>query len=290
MADNIHDPFFRATKSNKPSKALPTLGESTDIADTSMEDAKRLQGLVPEEATTEEGFNRMMSILGYSKDSVPKDTKDPSVPNPDSYFNSNSVFASKSYWEDRKKQQQQQKEEEAVAPTPTPVLKENASSIPAATKESTQENKKDDDKSKSAFKDEDVLPILDSLLTRGYASEKFTIRKDLELVVRCQFLWEDRMVMEKTDAKLRDYSLRTTGNFFYDIYSLAANLEQFGGTYFAPIKAGSPKELEESFNDRVEFIETLPSPIITLIALKRIEFLQKLSFVIENFDRLLKAF
>ena len=140
------------------------------------------------------------------------------------------------------------------------------------------------------FTDEEVLPILDALLTTGCAKYTSTIR-GIPLVLRTQYFWEDQMVVQMADRKSGpDTNLRITGAVYYDMYALAANLETFGGAHFPSIAQGSPEELQKSFTDRVNYLQSLPSAIITIISMKRLEFLRKVNFVITNFDRLIEVF
>ena len=60
--------------------------------------------------------------------------------------------------------------------------------------------------------------------------------------------------------------------------------------WFPALPQGKPEELTASFEERVEFLKTLPSALISVIMLKRMEFLNKVNFVITNFDRLIKVF
>lgn len=238
------------------------LGEASNLMDNYEAEQQALSPFIPAAATTEAGMDSITNFLReeahkqasvFQRPYAPEPVPVPQIP-------------------------------QAVQPEPEPVLPKvelPKLEVPVTT---------DGDSDKPEFTDEDVLPILDALLTSGCAKINYSIR-GIPLTLRTQYFWEDQLVVKAADKMSGpDTNLRVTGAVFYDMYALAANLETFGGAHFPALPQGKPEELTTSFEERVEFLKTLPSALISVIMLKRMEFLSKVNFVITNFDRLIKVF
>lgn len=237
------------------------LGEASNLVDNYEAEQQALSPFIPAAATTEAGMD---SITNFLREEAHKQA---------------SVFQ-RPYAPEPAPAPQSVQPEPAPAPVPSKV-EPPAAEVPVNT---------DGDSDKPEFTDEEVLPILDALLTSGCAKINYSIR-GIPLTLRTQYFWEDQLVVKAADKMSGpDTNLRVTGAVFYDMYALAANLETFGGAHFPAIPQGKPEELTASFEDRVEFLKTLPSALISVIMLKRMEFLNKVNFVITNFDRLIKVF
>lgn len=291
FSNRYDDPFVRHTSNRVPQNKSSFLAAVSDVPDDSEARAKKLEPFVPQSAEVEEGYRKMMAIMGYDEhgNPLPKNNKQDVQSNVTS--SQDTTRESKLNAEVPDKRPQPQSSSQNILTPSRDAVRIDTTVVPKSepiTDKTKDTN--DSDPEEPQYKDEEVLPLLDSMLTRGYASETFHLRNDIPITLRCQFLWEDRMVFEHTDVGLKDYSMRTTGSFLYDMYSLASNIEKIGGVYFKPIREGAPEELKKSFEDRVKFLETLPSPLISIIALKRIEFLKKLNYVINNHEKLLKVF
>lgn len=151
----------------------------------------------------------------------------------------------------------------------------------------------DDGKAKSKngetlpFKPEDTLPILDSVLQNGYALDTFQIRK-INVVLRSRFGWEEEAgwrAFESVGAQVRaaqDRSLMTA--------MLAGSLVEYGQHKFPPMNTGTQEELNKSYQDRLNFVNSLPALAITLLLQKLTEFEAKQAYVADNFDSLTKDF
>lgn len=235
------------------------LGEASNLMDNYEAEQQALQPFIPAAATTEAGMD---SISNFLREEVHKQA---------------SVFQRPYAPEPTQIPQAVQPEPELVLPKVEPPKLD----VPVDT---------DGDGDKPEFTDEEVLPILDALLTSGCAKINYSIR-GIPLTLRTQYFWEDQLVVKAADKMSGpDTNLRVTGAVFYDMFALAANLETFGGAHFPALPQGKPEELTASFEERVEFLKTLPSALISVIMLKRMEFLNKVNFVITNFDRLIKVF
>lgn len=247
------------------------LGEASNLMDNYEAEQQALQPFIPAAATTEAGMD---SISNFLREEVHKQAsvfQRPYAPEP---VVPNAAHA---------------QIPQAVQPEPAvlnqapvlPKVEPPKVDVPITTEG-------DDDKPE--FTDEEVLPILDALLTSGCAKINYSIR-GIPLTLRTQYFWEDQLVVKAADKMSGpDTNLRVTGAVFYDMFALAANLETFGGAHFPALPQGKPEELTASFEERVEFLKTLPSALISVIMLKRMEFLNKVNFVITNFDRLIKVF
>ena len=270
---NMHivNPFERrqniaATREDIKRSNIDTtnLGEASNLMDNYEAEQQALSPFIPAAATTEAGMD---SISNFLREEVHKQAsvfQRPYAPEPT--------------------QIPQAVQPEPVVPNVAPVrsqVEPPKIEVPVDT---------DGDSEKPEFTDEDVLPILDALLTSGCAKINYSIR-GIPLTLRTQYFWEDQLVVKAADKMSGpDTNLRVTGAVFYDMFALAANLETFGGAHFPALPQGKPEELSASFEERVEFLKTLPSALISVIMLKRMEFLNKVNFVITNFDRLIKVF
>ena len=270
---NMHivNPFERrqniaATREDIKRSNIDTtnLGEASNLMDNYEAEQQALSPFIPAAATTEAGMD---SISNFLREEVHKQAsvfQRPYAPEPT--------------------QIPQAVQPEPVVPNVAPVrsqVEPPKIEVPVDT---------DGDSEKPEFTDEDVLPILDALLTSGCAKINYSIR-GIPLTLRTQYFWEDQLVVKAADKMSGpDTNLRVTGAVFYDMFALAANLETFGGAHFPALPQGKPEELTASFEERVEFLKTLPSALISVIMLKRMEFLNKVNFVITNFDRLIKVF
>ena len=251
MHDRINRQMDPFTRSAHPS----ILGDVSSIADTMEADNEKISAFIPQAATIEAGINAIQHMVQNQDESQ----------HVTSVFNMPRVVS-----------------EPDSAPTPEPVT-----TTPIETPEPEKE---ETDEVPPEFSDEDVLPLLDALLTQGCAKYTFNI-KGIEITLRSQFLWEDQMLMDYMDKQANsDMNLKATGSFYFEVYSLATNIERIGGTYFPCLTYGKPEELIKSYEDRVNFLKTLPSAFVTMITMKRIDFLKRVQYVVTNFERLIKVF
>lgn len=247
---NNVDPFQRPSAS--------VLGEVSNTIDNSEEEAAKISSLIPSTATLKAGYEALQAEYEAQAQAT------------SSVFNFPRVPAT-----------EEVTPEEPKAPV-TPAVSEPV--VPAEPKQDESEEIPPE------FEDEEVLPILDALLTQGCAKYTFNIR-GIDVTLRSQYLWEDQMLMDYVDKQSGpNMNLKVTGSFYYEVYSLATNLERFGGTYFPALAYGKPEELTKSYEDRVNFLKTLPSALVTMITMKRIDFLKRVQFVVANFERLIKVF
>lgn len=280
------DPFARhqELKNTRNTYYNESLGEASNITDNSEQEAQKISQFIPTQASTEEGVTKLMQMMraeatGEIAPGVPDQG---AKPTPQSVFSNPYTAPAPRIVSDA-----DGGEYIDAAPgmkNPLPENVELTESTPAdkAIGDSTPEGPE--------FKDEEVLPILDALLTTGCAKYTTSIR-GIPLTLRTQYFWEDQMVVQMADRKAGpETNLRITGAVYYDMYALAANLETFGGAHFPSVTQGSPEDLKKSFMDRVNYLQTLPSAVITIISMKRLEFLRKVNFVITNFDRLIEVF
>lgn len=243
------DPFARVP--------LDNAGDVSDKEDTSKAEAEAIEPYIPSEASTEEGYKKMLEIMKKTDPSTQEDKKSPSTTtiNPAT-------------------QKQKPKQKKAIL-----------TEMPQATTPDSATKKEDEQE----FTQEEILPLLDSLLTKGVVRETFEIRGS-RVVFRTQFFWEDQLAMKLTEENLNPNSLRDTGALVNSLYVLSMNLEQFGGNYFKPISHGKPRELRESLESRAEFLQTLPSVLINYLWEKRGKFFKKVEYISKNFDKLIEAF
>lgn len=231
------------------------LGDVSSIADTMEADNEKISAFIPQAATIEAGINAIQHMV-QDQDKSQHVT---------SVFNMPRVMP-----------------EPEPEPQPEPVA--------PPVQEPVVPTKEEEDEVPPEFTDEEVLPLLDALLTQGCAKYTFNI-KGIEITLRSQFLWEDQMLMDYMDKQANaDMNLKATGSFYFEVYSLATNIERVGGTYFPCLTYGRPEELVKSYEDRVNFLKTLPSAFVTMITMKRIDFLKRVQYVVTNFERLIKVF
>lgn len=265
---NTQDPFAR----RQPTQ---NLGEVSSLPNNSEQEAKRISPFIPEAADIEEGYNKMLAILNQQQVDDARDghavTTDkvamPTTPITSKQVTS-SVFTNKA------------PEVTTEAPKVQPLLTE----MPKE-----PEPKKEEKEEEVKITDQDVLPILDSILLRGYASETFSIRGN-NVTIRTQFYWEEYAVRAAVESKLTDNSLHLTADNLLQKYILASCLESFGDNHFKPISQGTPAQLAESLEARVNFLNTLPTILVYYLNDKRIEFNEKLLYLSNNFDKLIKTF
>lgn len=282
------DPFSRhkELKNTRETYYNNSLGEASNITDNSEQETQKISQFIPTQASTEEGVAKLMQMMrAEATGELAPNMGDSSnvKPTPQSVF-SNPYTAPDTY---RVVSDSDGGEYVDTAPAMKNPYPENVELDP---NENSEKAVVDSTPVEPEFKDEEVLPILDALLTTGCAKYTTSIR-GIPLTLRTQYFWEDQMVVQMADRKAGpDTNLRITGAVFYDMYALAANLETFGGAHFPSITQGSPEELQKSFTARVNYLQTLPSAVITIISMKRLEFLRKVNFVITNFDRLIEVF
>lgn len=250
------DPFARKKIGTPdiPSKAMP-IAATSNIDDTSEKEMELRKGLIPEEASTEDGYQKMLAILEHQK-----------------------------------------RQEASIKPTPAPTSTRGSdktilSESPIAdTKAPEPEKPKEDtSKDKPTFKDEELLPLIDSILNFGFARDEFNIRNNI-VILRSHFTWEDQHIVSLLDEYSRTHNLNMALDFMIKKYNLAAALEQIGSVRFNPIRSGSQEELTKSFNDRVDFIDTLPMPLVDYIFQRWMSFNEKVRAVSTDFERLAKVF
>lgn len=286
----IHDPFARPVQMSTTDVRMYNhsydLGETTMIDDKFDEERRELQnqGVIPSEATTEDGYNTMMKILHSQSElkslrsqSSASTSVGEQVPpkQPTSSLNpseggDSTVFSPPSN-------------------PPNPFAHLNAPDKAITDSNDVVSTPGEQIPEKVHFEDNEVLPILDAILTSGYAKETYTIR-NAKLVLRTQFFWEDQFVVEKTDELAASTHLKPSMNFYLQVYALAANLESFGSAVFPVSRMMNKEEQRKSFEERLDYLGSLPSVIVDILYRKRAEFIQKIAFIQENFDRLIKVF
>lgn len=294
---NRFDPTMgspRKVSGTSPFDRQGQLGAVSEVADTAEEERKKIEGMIPspaEQPSTDEGFRKMLGILGVPKDkieeAVAKDhqntvaqahAKETLATTTDH----KSIFSSMSTKEASANAKVD--ENTKFAHTFAPTNPEDAKKMPDTASSTPGEETKE-----PTYTDDEVLPILDSILTRGYASESFFVR-GAEVTLRSQFYWEDNLALRLTESQIGYAPLKDVVSSVYSRYVLASNLERFGGNYFPPLSKGDPKELENSLVERAEFLNGLPTLLIAVLWSHRVEFYNKLGFIEKNFDRLIKAF
>lgn len=134
-----------------------------------------------------------------------------------------------------------------------------------------------------AFKREELLPMLDSLLQNGYVITEFSIRST-KVVLRSRFAWEDQEIFSRLDV-----DKPTTAIAFQQkmqMYTLAASLARYGSNIFEPVNQVDKK----NFDERLEFLLSLPTLVTDIVYKKWFEFDAKSRYTIEHIDELLKDF
>lgn len=249
--NNNFDPFARAVP-------VDNAGAVSDRPDTSDEDNEAIKPYVPQEASTDDGYETMLKILNKKEPKASPTTEDVESPLTTVVHN------------------RQAGEEDTAKPT-TGVLN------------NVEPAKTEAEKEKTEFTKDEILPLLDSLLMKGIIRETFSIR-GATVVFRTQFFWEDQMAMKLTEEHLTPGSLRDTGALVNSLYVLSMNIEQFGGNHFKPINRGTPGELRKSMEERAEFLQTLPSVLINYLWERRAAFFKKVEYISKNFEELIKDF
>lgn len=140
---------------------------------------------------------------------------------------------------------------------------------------------------KPTFTNEEILPLLDSLLNNGYAIDKFKIR-DTEVILRTRFTWEEQYIYQHLSASNLSTALVYQREFSF--ITIAASLVKYGNYTFEPINSGENEKLEKSITERYDFIRSLNSVITDILQLRLSKFDDKQRYIIDNFDELLKAF
>ena len=277
----IHDPFARPVQMSTTDvhmyKHSYDLGETTMIDDKFDEERRELQnqGVIPSEATTEDGYQTMLKIMRSTPTASTSVGEQVPPKQPTSSLNpseggDSTVFSPPSN-------------------PPNPFAHLNAPDKAITDSSDVVSTPETQILEKVHFEDNEVLPILDAILTSGYAKETYTIR-NAKLVLRTQFFWEDQFVVEKTDELAASTHLKPSMNFYLQVYALAANLESFGSAVFPVSRMMSKEEQRKSFEERLDYLGSLPSVIVDILYRKRAEFIQKIAFIQENFDRLIKVF
>lgn len=143
------------------------------------------------------------------------------------------------------------------------------------------------DPTKRAYREKEVLPLLDGLLQHGYALHTFKMR-NVEVMLRTRFTWEEQYIYQHLEAS----DIKTALNYQreYAFITLAASIVKFGDHLFEPINTGDDKLLVDSITKRYEFIRSLNSVVTDIIQIQLQEFDDKQRYIIANFDKLLKAF
>lgn len=272
MSENIlnkskEDPFARR-KGPKKESTSPVqninctpdgLGKVSEVDDTLHDDLSKLEGLVPQEASLDEGYNKMLTIMGVD----PKKAK----------------TAQESILNTLPKKT-------ASDPLDTPLdgLKITDPTDPQVVK--TPEPVKEET---PTYTDEELLPYIDALFTLGYITDEFMMR-GAKVVLKTTFTWEEQMVLTKLDEYTQDHRLNSAVDLMYQKFMLAAAIQTIGGASFKPIREGDPVQLEKHFDARVEVLNTLPTPIVQFLWTKYTNFAQKVSYATKEFERLIKVF
>lgn len=140
---------------------------------------------------------------------------------------------------------------------------------------------------KKVYSNEEILPILDSLLHHGYALHRFNMR-GTEVMLRTRFTWEEQYIYQHLeDSEIKS---QLTYQREYAFITIAASLVKYGDYLFDPINKGTNEQLENSISDRYEFVRSLNSVITDILQMKLNDFDDKQRYIIDNFDNLLKAF
>lgn len=255
------DPFARTVNTDNQMQSIgdaESIGMITDMDDTHEKDMKEIENFIPSPASSELPVDKLDNLLRSVSDTSTK------------------VKAMPMGIGDLSDLEQKEEPVEQPVKEQEPVI------------EKPEMNTATED-SEPKFSDEELLPILDSILTKGYASYSFQIGK-ITAVMRTPFLWEDAMAIDLTERSISVNTLRSTADYHYQNYLLAANLEAFGSGYFDPLRYGTQEELEKSFQSRVRVIQSLPTLVVQVLWKKRVEFFQRVNAVLNDFDRLIEVF
>lgn len=268
MSENIlnkskEDPFARR-KGPKKESTSPVqnvtpdgLGKVSEVDDTLRDDLSKLEGLVPQEASLDEGYNKMLAIMGVD----PKKAK----------------TAQASILNTLPKK---------TASDPIGTALDGPRMTNPQTVKAPEPVKKEET---PTYTDEELLPYIDALFTLGYITDEFMMR-GAKVVLKTTFTWEEQMVLTKLDEYTQDHRLNSAVDLMYQKFMLAAAIQTIGGASFKPIREGDPVQLEKHFDARVEVLNTLPTPIVQFLWTKYTNFAQKVSYATKEFERLIKVF
>lgn len=133
------------------------------------------------------------------------------------------------------------------------------------------------------YKKEELLPLLDGLLQNGYVINEFGIRST-KVILRSRFAWEDQEIFSRLDAEKVNTAIAFQHRM--QVLTLAAGLVQYGNSIFQPKNVIDKKD----FDERLEFILSLPTPIVDIIYENWFKFNAKYTYLTANIDALLKDF
>ena len=137
------------------------------------------------------------------------------------------------------------------------------------------------------FTDEELLPILDAILCKGYAYESFKLR-NVNVALKSRFSWEELRALKAAESQ--GFVMAMGGNLALTYSMLAGALMQYGGDVFQPINEGTDDELDKHYKERFDYIRGLPAVVNDILINKEAKFNRKLAAVVKDFDRLVQAF
>ena len=108
--------------------------------------------------------------------------------------------------------------------------------------------------------------------------------RSTRIVLRSRFAWEDQEIFSRLDADKLSTAIAFQQRM--QVYTLAAGLAQYGDTIFQPTNIVNRK----SFDERLEFVLSLSTPLVDIIYQHWFEFNAKHSYLSANIDALLKDF
>jgi hypothetical protein len=137
--------------------------------------------------------------------------------------------------------------------------------------------------------------MLDELLQNGYTITEFSLRST-QVVLRSRFAWEDQIMFQRLDRAKLDTALAYQQMF--TLLSIAASLVKYGEHTFPPQNVDLPAKSDKDkgrtkskdLDERIEFIESLPTVITDILYQKWHSFNQKHGYIVSNLDALLKDF
>ena len=91
------------------------------------------------------------------------------------------------------------------------------------------------------YQKDELLPMLDDLLQKGYVITEFSLRAT-RVVLRSRFAWEDQEIFTRIDKAKLDTAIAYQQRFA--LLSLAASLVLYGDTMFEPINKDREKMLK----------------------------------------------
>lgn len=168
--------------------------------------------------------------------------------------------------------------------THTPPVKEPLDEGRAAIAKSFE-----DKEEKPKFTNDELKPILDSILRRGYAAIDVHIG-NIDIILRSHYTWEDNMVLQMLDESSKKANLNLSLDFNRQLYSLAASLVVYDGQKFPPLKSGTKEELRKSMDDRIACLLEMPNLIFSHVMDENAKFAQKMAAIAEDFDKVIKSF